>query len=515
MRSIWLLKPIIALLPGIEVTLFVYLANIKIQNGDPKRYDTGHDHALDLRQPSHDGHGLDISVLEGGLGILDCRRPLPCASHKGAGNLSTSDSFAYRPLVVANTKIQGFGAVYNKIAFFHLKKTAGTSVYRHLRDAVRPELCASWSLEFDQAKHYSVIGGHYEFQDIISIDAVKICFLRDPVERFISLYNYVQTFSKEELIRNGDAGAIGMHPLTLEACLDSTDQDILYDVSNCYCKNFFGRDYVRSDVFSEEGSFTEKAWSVINKIDFFGFQEDFESSIINLIKFLGLSRPRKIYREKSIQYILEGQGKSADDEEIKSLSAKIMDLNLDDVALYRNIRARGFDGRLGSPNYGLGDFPRAEVGRKFKFKGVVESFSSILYDGWHDVEDGVWSKGTTAALILSHSGDANLIVLEIEVPRQDRAPVKNITVTLNEKFAHRTHVVHSNTAIRVPQLKTDDRFVALDAAGRFLLSIPVGHISSPLYHVTISIDKIFVPARYEATGDNRELGFKLHEVSVL
>lgn len=406
-------------------------------------------------------------------------------------------------------------ALYNRVALFHLKKTAGTSAYRHLREAVRPDLAASWSLSFELARSYDVMGGHYSFKEITSLDALKICFLRDPVERVISLYNYVHTLSKQEIIRNRDAGATAMYSMSLEECLDSDDQNVLYDVSNHYCKNFFGRDYVSSEIFSEDGLLTDYASTEINRIDFFGFQENFESSILEMMDFLGLSRPRRIHREKNISDLVNDGNKFAGPDEIKSLSTRIMLLNADDMALYRNIQTRRSTLASSRPNYILGDFPRAEVGRKYQFKGVVDSFANILYRGWYGVEDGVWSKGATAALAVSNNSDANLVVLEIEVPLQDKVPSKTITVTVNEKSMHRAHIIHSHTAFKIADLKPADRFVSPDSAGKFLLSIPVGHISEPVYHMVISIDKIFVPARHEATGDDRELGFKIHHVSVL
>lgn len=409
---------------------------------------------------------------------------------------------------------QKSAAPHKKIVLFHLKKTSGTSVYRHLRDAVRSELFAPWNSDFDTAKNYAVIGGHYDFRKIINLDSTNICFLRNPVERVISQYNYVQTLSELEIIQNRDAGATAMRSLTLENCLDSADPAVLNDVSNYYCKSFFGADYRATDVFSESGSLTAHAWTILGHIDFFGFTESFRASISELLCFLGLSQPKIFYKEKDIRFLNKSSRQIDSLEERHGLYDKIRSLNLDDIALYGNMLARRTSSQAIQPNAALGDFPQIEPGYKFHFQGRINPFENMLYQGWYDVEQGVWSRGSTADLAFVCTKHVNIISLDLEIPLHENLLFRTITIAVNENCKYTYYAIRSQRSIMIEQSRPDNLFVAIGESGLIRLNIHVGHLQASLCHLSITINKIFVPATHIDSGDDRELGFKLHHMEV-
>lgn len=401
-----------------------------------------------------------------------------------------------------------------KISLLHLKKTSGTSVYRQLRDAIMPELIAPWNAEFPQAKQFSVLGGHYSAENIFELNGTNICFLRDPIGRVVSQYNYVQTLSDFEILRNNDRGATAMRSLKFEDCLESADPAVLKDTSNYYCKSFFGDNYDRSEVFSEDGLLTARAWMVLDHIDFFGFKETFEVSVSDLMGFLGLSQPMKIYKEKDIRNLDKSSRQIDSLKALEALSEKIAALNSDDIALFSNIVARKVPGHAPQPNATLGAFPEARPGYKFNFHGKVDPFINILYLGWYDVEQGVWSRGKAAELAFFNTGDASVISFDIELPLHPNLLSEVITITINARQRYVYHAIRSHASIKVRGMSDNDFVVSIGASGVVRLNVPVSHLPPSLCHVVVSTDNHFVPSAYGDSGDDRELGFKLHGIEI-
>lgn len=70
-----------------------------------------------------------------------------------------------------------------KIALLHLKKTAGTSAYRHLCDAAKKDKIAAWNQDLTSAKNYDIFGGHYQLRDLTDSDCNIVAFFREPIAR--------------------------------------------------------------------------------------------------------------------------------------------------------------------------------------------------------------------------------------------------------------------------------------------------------------------------------------------
>lgn len=410
----------------------------------------------------------------------------------------------------------GVEASNRQVVLFHLKKTSGTSVYRHLRDAVRPELCAPWNAKFEDAQAYPVLGGHYDFEKILKLDAINICFLREPTSRVISYYNYVQTLPESDIARNDDAGATAMRSLSFEECLDSDDPNLLWDMSNYYCKSFFGIDYDRSSIFRDDGSLTSFAAEIVGRIDFFGFRDDFQTSISKLMSFLGLSQPKKMHQEKNIDLLEKNQRQIDIKGDLLKFNEKLKKLNLDDILFYRHALAR--NSKLipaSAPNTVIGHFPTIYAGQDFRIIGKIDVFSNMLYSNWHNVEEGVWSNGSKASLALIISESVNVLLLDLEVPLHSNMLSKTISITARHDLRFRFHAVRSASSIIAPRFEEGDQIVSIPPTGRFVVNIPAKNLIDRPCHLEISVDEVFVPSMYHDTGDDRELGFKLHQVMAL
>ncbi|MCF7971121.1 MAG: sulfotransferase family protein [Methylococcaceae bacterium] len=170
----------------------------------------------------------------------------------------------------------------SKIFFIHIRKTAGTSARKALKDIFQIEneciIRSEWELKAkipaeDRVKYlesFDFISGHFTSSYSNFINIMKsVLFIRDPVARVISAYNHIQADSTDPLHQF----SIGK---SLEECLET--EELIEEMSNSQTRYLVGNsgyDYNELD----DNARIQIAKDFLGKVDFLGLTEAFSTSI--------------------------------------------------------------------------------------------------------------------------------------------------------------------------------------------------------------------------------------------
>ncbi len=181
-----------------------------------------------------------------------------------------------------------------KYVFLHIEKTAGTSLVSYFEDEFGEDFLYAHPTELIELKKSGVldrktmVAGHFNFREVLRFfpNRTIITFLRDPVERVISFYNFV----RERPITKDAVTKISKE-LTLEEFLD-------------HCSKINDRRFVNGmtlKLSTEINPRNELASSLLNieNLDFIGFQATFEDSLIEMSTKYGFHKPDIIPRENT------------------------------------------------------------------------------------------------------------------------------------------------------------------------------------------------------------------------
>ena len=182
------------------------------------------------------------------------------------------------------------------LVHFHIPKTAGTSLTRSLVRAFgddrafltgrngrthRADTEYFAGLPPERQERYSLVAGHVEMflLDSLQVDRFAFCFLRDPVERMVSMYYFVKNSPNHHLHRT-----LNENKLTLRAFLEA---GLWHELDNGMCRRLSGvMGYVPYG-----GCTVEVLRLAVNNLftefNFFGFQERFDHSLYLLSELLG------------------------------------------------------------------------------------------------------------------------------------------------------------------------------------------------------------------------------------
>ncbi len=113
-----------------------------------------------------------------------------------------------------------------RIVHLHIPKTAGTSLKVALREHYDPSRCfpAVYETEFASVnpRDYDLFSAHIGFELASSLQASIICLLRDPVDRFISVYYYWRRLVATE--NRTEVGPVAASSLSLEEFVERFDE---------------------------------------------------------------------------------------------------------------------------------------------------------------------------------------------------------------------------------------------------------------------------------------------------
>lgn len=179
--------------------------------------------------------------------------------------------------------------------FLHIPKTAGTTLNRVLDDSFAPEVTFDLYTDeqrlrlrdttYEQIARYDLVRGHVfisNFADILDgpIPFRVFTFLRDPVARVISEYNFLKTWPKSHVYR-----FLNENNVTLAEYVTSDRPELRMRGRNGMVNSLSGVGL--SSI--EEG--LEMAWHHLKeRFLFFGILERFDESLLVLNKYLGLNR---------------------------------------------------------------------------------------------------------------------------------------------------------------------------------------------------------------------------------
>ena len=177
-----------------------------------------------------------------------------------------------------------------KLIFYHIPKTGGSSITNLLDRQFRPELICRddfyYQIELKkdaELAKYDFFRGHFFYSTKLKdINAFRCVFLREPVSRILS----EQRFYLKQYTYPG-----GLYNLSKEHANQYGDPIKVISNNQVMWLSTFHRD---DPLVTMERHF-ESAKETLNKyMDFVGIFEDFENSVFGLFKALGFDRPNTI-----------------------------------------------------------------------------------------------------------------------------------------------------------------------------------------------------------------------------
>lgn len=211
-----------------------------------------------------------------------------------------------------------------KYMFLHIEKTAGTSLVSYLRSVAGDEkfkyvhpIDLDDGFANNELQASSIIAGHIKYNHMMKHmkDYYKITFLRDPVARVISFYN----FAKEV-------------PITVDPITSKSKELDIIDFLH-FCDEVNERRFVNGTTYKlsdkSGADELENAKKNLLNIDFVGVQERFDESV-NMLAYLN-----NWELPETIPYANKTKNNKKKKEELSDDALElIIKLNQDDIELY-------------------------------------------------------------------------------------------------------------------------------------------------------------------------------------
>ncbi|MEP3177901.1 MAG: sulfotransferase family 2 domain-containing protein [Lentilitoribacter sp.] len=243
-------------------------------------------------------------------------------------------------------------AVKNNIVFFHIPKTAGTTVTNYFFNVVGHENCFTGTPEAKQEFEIRQGGGdyfaaHMDYQVYASIKRPHkaVTFLRDPKKRLLSTYYFLRSFQLPKDIAPNEGMAIakseGLHDW-LKAILANKDKPSFNQLDNFYIRTLMGgkRALETHTIDSSTGSGDLLiAKDRIRRFHAVGIVENFDASLGMIAKALELPAPSRENLKALNTFADNTQGKKLDREPITDeISELVEELTRGDQKLYEYAR---------------------------------------------------------------------------------------------------------------------------------------------------------------------------------
>jgi hypothetical protein len=188
------------------------------------------------------------------------------------------------------------------VVFLHIAKTAGTSIVHFFRRRLPGDAICSHGdfLQFDgdsadrgrSLADYRFVSGHFGYSDVAALlpDAYSFTFLRDPVDRVLSLYKFClhadmqRRFAVARAAR--DLGLEGfIHSQLPEVC-EMLDNQQTWQLARSYW-----RDDRRALAHLAPDELLDLAWAHLSEFSRVGTTETFDEDFGIILADLGIDEP--------------------------------------------------------------------------------------------------------------------------------------------------------------------------------------------------------------------------------
>lgn len=177
-----------------------------------------------------------------------------------------------------------------RVVFIHIQKTAGSSIVRAIKNQAGMDLPSHGDFAGDKRAFHKddrFFLGHFGFNRIREIPDPKFCFtfLRDPIDRIISLYYFWKEDADNEYPIFQTA-----KEMDLEAFLQSENPRVRQHIDNVQTWTFVGDCWGEVRHQYQHLSSTELleiAKTNLDTLDFVGFQENYRADSETLFQMLG------------------------------------------------------------------------------------------------------------------------------------------------------------------------------------------------------------------------------------
>lgn len=177
----------------------------------------------------------------------------------------------------------------------------------------------------DKRNKYAIYGHMwFGWHELTPVDCQYVTFLRDPVERTISHFNFLKDLQGSPISEE-----INKHQLNLTDFLDKKD-DLFEKFSGVNLLDNIQTKLISGDIQLTEYSWHKAINNIKNNFLFIGFAESFNKDILTLAKLLKWNLPFYSTKNVSQKYV----SPYAVDEEC---IYKIVNSNFMDIALYKYI----------------------------------------------------------------------------------------------------------------------------------------------------------------------------------
>lgn len=188
---------------------------------------------------------------------------------------------------------------YERIIFLHIPKTAGSAISQHIisflpneKYMLRGDYFTIPQTELDS---YFYISGHFDFNYIKHLldGSYSFTFLRDPVERVISEYNFFLQLPATGKVKKLVLPVESFQRMYFEEFIESEASYIVNRQARDMCKRgVFTRNLPDKGKRYNSPEILEMAKSNLHKLSYVGFKETFKEDFHNILEELNVPLPR-------------------------------------------------------------------------------------------------------------------------------------------------------------------------------------------------------------------------------
>lgn len=259
-------------------------------------------------------------------------------SVKSVGNPKIKDINLYRNNVIGK-----------QIVFLHIPKTGGMSIHKMLSKALFNNIDSykHFNSLLDVLKDcnrrlYPLVSGHFYFDThkILSKEIIMFTFLRNPINRIISAFEFMKSHPKVWLGRlaQGTLREFLSHEFVCKSVCNLQTKLLGLEINfQDYYSQLVNKKITKEEYYDIINNFThfnvtpkelERAKQNIDRLFFLGFTETLASDVKLLFEKLGLDCPEVLHENRTPDHVRKRESYTKEDIEL------IEELNKFDIELY-------------------------------------------------------------------------------------------------------------------------------------------------------------------------------------